>query len=498
MSFTIKSFEFEELDFFLNFSVKLSKPKTDICFSNYVKEQLDLVVSFLNYQYGKVLDGGDITTMFSESALNKQQSEYNDKLEQLRNQLVSLQEKNDNLIRERSRTVEDYERKLQSIRSELSDGYLSESRVLKDDLEAVRSENHGYLTQINDLNRDIYEMRSKLDMLSVEKERDVLRMESDFKVQMSKMEENYKMTLINSSKKGAASEVCLMDYLVSVFNTSKGYTIYNVGSVPQLCDIAVLDGNNMGILMENKAYNRNVPTCEVDKFVRDIKSPNYTGFCDKFGVRMEGIMGGIFLSKDTSICNKKDVDFDIIDGKLVFYLSKYSETYEMIPIFYDIIHKFYTNTKSLGFWDKLENIDIIKKIIEDINEDKRLFGMLITSMNDNMDLVNKLRMRILGYSNKMKSMFMDSSCILPITTTKTLQEQVLDLFGFKLTDDFIDNYGYCDLDLSHYIKTVVVRGESKYSFTLGDGKFKANKYDMDNRVEKLQIIIKKLIIHFDM
>lgn len=497
--FSISKYENEENDLVSNFIFTISKPnKTTI--SQYIKEQLDISLSFLNYQHGKMIDNTDITSILSQSKIDKITLEYETNQSKLKNDILDLNRKIADLTRDKTNLVEEYENKLQQVRREISSinneellTYKNKVETLKDDL--FNKDQH-YIDKINDLVVKNHNLTSQISMKELELENTILKMNSDFKEQLSVIEEKHSKVLNTSSLKGKESEFHLKEYLISKFPSSKGYEVFHISQIEQLCDIILTDGNSRAVLIEDKAYSSNVPTREVDKFVRDMKDPNLTGFNSIYGNKIDTVIGGIFLSRDSAICNKNLIDFEMIDDRVVFYLSNYSQTYELIPLLYDIIKKYYENAQSISFWDKLDNIETIKKIINDMNEDKKLFTKLMLSMNENIGMVNDLKGRMLSYSNRLRMMF-NSDNNMVITTTVSLKEQVMSLFNIELDKQFEEKYGYVDIDISRYISSTVVKGVTKYVYSFENGKVQSMKYNEENRVNKLQTLIVKMVSYFN-
>jgi hypothetical protein len=76
----------------------------------------------------------------------------------------------------------------------------------------------------------------------------------------------------NSSSKGIYSEKLLINILNNEFNSAE---IKHVGTTKENCDILLSRKNKPTILIENKEYeSKNIPSTEVDKFIRDIKIQN--------------------------------------------------------------------------------------------------------------------------------------------------------------------------------------------------------------------------------
>jgi hypothetical protein len=125
----------------------------------------------------------------------------------------------------------------------------------------------------------------------------------------------------NSSLKGGISENELYFMLQSIMQSDE---IVNVSSDTASCDFKVNRKNSdkPSILFENKDYNRNVTTDEVNKFERDIQTQK---------------LHGIFISQNTPITYKDNFQVDIINNLIHVYIPNCHYDSEKIKIGIDII-----------------------------------------------------------------------------------------------------------------------------------------------------------------
>jgi hypothetical protein len=107
----------------------------------------------------------------------------------------------------------------------------------------------------------------------------------------------------NSSKNGKLCEVLMGDLFKKSFPSIQ-YT--DTAGTDRNGD-AVITIEELEIMVDYKNYDKPVPSAEIDKLVRDLKIHN--------------IPMGILYSTKSKITKKDIIDYDIIDGKLIVFLS---------------------------------------------------------------------------------------------------------------------------------------------------------------------------------
>ena len=151
----------------------------------------------------------------------------------------------------------------------------------------------------------------------------------------------------NSSLKGKISE----NYIESLLNN-----IYKSAEIKRVTDKFksgdfIMKRDNISILFEIKNYSKNVPTEEVNKFIRDINEQNICG---------------IMLSISSGICNKYNYQIDITTtNNLCVYIHDVNFEPDKIKLGVDIIDNIYSklrlNPKSNDISINNETLDIINK-----------------------------------------------------------------------------------------------------------------------------------------
>jgi hypothetical protein len=108
----------------------------------------------------------------------------------------------------------------------------------------------------------------------------------------------------NSSSKGKLSENMLFSILQTLYPSA---IVDSVGTTKESGDVMLDRRDKPRILIENKDYNRSVPTEEVNKFIRDIETQK--GCC------------GLFLSQSSGICGKESFEIQVHDSCVLLYIS---------------------------------------------------------------------------------------------------------------------------------------------------------------------------------
>lgn len=107
----------------------------------------------------------------------------------------------------------------------------------------------------------------------------------------------------NSSKNGKLCEILMGESFRKTF-PSLEYT--ETASTDRTGD-AIVKYDNLEFMIEYKNYDKPIPTSEVEKLLRDLKIQN--------------IPMGILYSTKSKITKKDIIDYDVIDGKLLVFIS---------------------------------------------------------------------------------------------------------------------------------------------------------------------------------
>ncbi len=191
----------------------------------------------------------------------------------------------------------------------------------------------------------------------------------------------------NSSRKGQLSEDICRNILM------KTYTSWNFVDVSQVGyegDCRAFETPVGQILYEFKSYDHNVNREQISKFIRDLDHTN--------------IKYGVFVSNTSGIVGKKNIEWEIINDKLVIYVSNMGLSgygcvlgtellLSLIEI--NILDKdknwiFYQNIELDEILGSISiGIDMLRKNIEDYTKHKQLISDQRIKINNCIDVLEK-------------------------------------------------------------------------------------------------------------
>jgi hypothetical protein len=165
----------------------------------------------------------------------------------------------------------------------------------------------------------------------------------------------------NSSSKGKLSENMLFSILQTLYPSA---IVDSVGTVKESGDVMLERRDKPRILIENKDYNRSVPTEEVNKFIRDIETQK--GCC------------GLFLSQSSGICGKESFEIQVHDSCVLLYIHNVNNDADKIKIGIDIIDHF---KEMLDNLDQGAEVDTINKdVLKEMNDEYKVWVTTKTNM----------------------------------------------------------------------------------------------------------------------
>jgi hypothetical protein len=158
-----------------------------------------------------------------------------------------------------------------------------------------------------------------------------------------------------SSFKGQLGENRLSNILNEMYSTAE---VINTTGKTSSGDFIVKRIDAPPFLVENKDYKEKVPTCEVEKFIKDIETQSIT---EK--------MHGIFLSQCSSICLKYNFEINIHNGSVLVYIHNCEYAPEKIRIAVEIIDRL----SMLPELNDGDNESISKNLLDEINTEYQSF-----------------------------------------------------------------------------------------------------------------------------
>lgn len=207
----------------------------------------------------------------------------------------------------------------------------------------------------------------------------ILSKEKDWEVKIDKLRQEYEiklererertaaciLTTKHSTIKGQAGENITYHELNRMFPTAE---IEDTHKQPGRGDF-IMKEKDFSMLIETKNYAKNVTKPEIDKFYRDMESNN-------------DIQCGLFLSLKSGICNRDDLQLEVIDGKPIIFIHHALKKMENID-FGVRIFKLILKTDSID----LSNKEVYEKIKNTIPMIKRYW--------------NKIKQKILKFEKDM-------------------------------------------------------------------------------------------------
>ena len=165
----------------------------------------------------------------------------------------------------------------------------------------------------------------------------------------------------NSSSKGKVSENMLFSILQSLYPSG---IVESVALTKETGDFMLERKDKTRILIENKDYNRSVPTEEVNKFIRDIETQK--GCC------------GLFLSQSSGICGKESFEIQVHDSCVLLYIHNVSNDADKIKIGIEIIDHFKEMLDNLDQGTEVDTIS--KEVVKEINDEYKAWVSTKTNM----------------------------------------------------------------------------------------------------------------------
>ena len=157
----------------------------------------------------------------------------------------------------------------------------------------------------------------------------------------------------NSSFKGNMGESELDSVLTKMFPSGE---VINTSTTKASGDFILKRDNKPTIMLENKAYDRNVNPDEVKKFIRDSEELH---------------MHSVFLSQHTGITCKPNYHIEIHKGSILVYVHNVEYSPEKIQVAIDIIENL-DDKLDVIYSENEENV-ITTEVLDDINREFQAF-----------------------------------------------------------------------------------------------------------------------------
>jgi hypothetical protein len=359
-----------------------------------------------------------------EELMEQQRKEYQEKIKNLTYHVEELLEESgnySNVIEETvnktlKTTIHRHEEEVKFLRK-VNEDY----KKMNDDLKAM------YNTAVENNKHTI----EKVERI---KDAERKRVEEDYNNVLRKLHEmRAKYETKVAGARGTIGETAFAEYIEKYTNWRD---VENTSKIPQSGDLQCMI-NKVKTIIEVKNYTKDIPTKEVQKFMRDMDSHTETPF-------------GIFISMNTDITGKRStINVDWTEhGQLCILISKFQETdveytMKMLEQYAEVANRVYTlhhrcSEEELAMYKEKHNhiksiiteqISDIAQLIQNIGHDRRI-------------LIDNLTKQGMMYKNTLEKIKMSACNTIDIIlgARDIVEEQVieekkggLDMF-FKKTD----------------------------------------------------------------
>lgn len=197
----------------------------------------------------------------------------------------------------------------------------------------------------------------------------------------------------NSSFKGQIAENQIEDILNKLYPYAD---IKRTSDEDNSGDFIMTRTDGLPILFEIKDYNRNIPTDEVNKFIRDVTDND---------------MCGIFISISTGISKKRNYEIEISENNnIMLYIHNMNYDSDKIKLGVDIIDNLYSRLK-------LNNKNDVKISTELLNQINKEYNIFITKRTQTIEHIKETTKKTIQYIEEMEM--------------KSLNELLSSKFSFK-------------------------------------------------------------------
>jgi len=182
----------------------------------------------------------------------------------------------------------------------------------------------------------------------------------------------------NSSYKGQMAENQIEDILTRLYPYAD---VKRTADDDNSGDFIMTRNDNIPILFEIKDYNRNIPTDEVTKFIRDVTDND---------------MCGIFISISTGISKKRNFEIEISENNnIMLYIHNMNYDSDKIKLGVDIIDNLFSRLK-------LNNKDDVKISSELLNIINKEYNTFITKRTQTIDHIKESTKKTIQYIEEME------------------------------------------------------------------------------------------------
>jgi hypothetical protein len=324
-------------------------------------------------------------------------SQWEERIKQLKTQnleqVTTLQEKLQAENQNTQKIIQMHRQELNvivdSVRNRTECKFISEITSLNDNLERLErkcqyqeKEKDNLYQSIND---DFYAKILSKEQLCEDK-LDKLREYYENKLEIERVRTAAcVLTTKHSTMKGQAGEEFTHQELNRRFPTAE---IEDTHAIAGRGDFIMKD-KGFTMLIETKNYKKNVTKPEIDKFYRDMETND--------------IQCGLFLSLKSGICNREDLQLEVINGKPIIFVHNCLKNMENID-FAVRIFKLILNTDSIDLsnkevYEKIKNtIPIVKRYWNKMRSKIQKFEKEMTQCVAEQEIMIRDIFKLLGFN----------------------------------------------------------------------------------------------------
>jgi len=349
-------------------------PKTKLVNSFIVFSELDklkiieLGISILNGAQKKL-----------HSFNNRDWAEKLQKMEIEKETIISnLRDENETLHSQYKNTITTHKQDMKRVKEKIYDEantiFSNEIERLKDQKEQLNNRISQFNDKLIDQQRESFQdYNRRISDLRKEYEQKATRMRDEFTTALDKqskmvsnMQEHTNKQKQNSTIKGQSGEEWVRNELLRQCPTIE---IIDTHKEKEKGDFILREANMEGMI-EAKAYKKNVPKKEIDKFYRDMDKNQYNY--------------GILASLDHGVVRRSDFHLEFRNGCPIVFLHEVRENPKKLSLAIDFCKLIEKNKACIDITNE-ETITKIKNLIKPINAEYNCQKQLLSKFKDNME-----------------------------------------------------------------------------------------------------------------
>lgn len=292
--------------------------------------------------------------------------------------ISNLRDENETLHTRYKSTITTHKQDMKRVKEKIYDEantiFSNEIERLKDQKEQLNNRISQFNDKLIDQQRESFQdYNRRISDLRKEYEQKALRMRNEFTKALAKqsemvsnMQEHNNKQKQNSTIKGQSGEEWVRNELLRQCPTIE---IIDTHKEKEKGDFILREANMEGMI-EAKAYKKNVPKKEIDKFYRDMDKNQYNY--------------GILASLDHGVVRRPDFHLEFRNGCPIVFLHEVRENPKKLSLAIDFCKLIEKNKACIDITNE-ETITKIKNLIKPINAEYNCQKQLLSKFKDNME-----------------------------------------------------------------------------------------------------------------